>query len=137
MLKKNGFIIETLDSNLYSIETSKSLSVTVSEPSDVSYLSITSSNTTINVMNSLNVVFKTSNFKPKGAILEMTFPSEFKISELTLNSVTGLSKIETNVLYTINGNVLKMTNAINDYYSSSEIHYFRISFVKNPVLLIN
>ena len=122
-----------MDSNLNSIEISKTLSVIVSQPSDISYFLISSSNTTINVMNSISIVFRTSNFKPQGAILEMTFPSEFKISDLTLNSVTGVSKIETNVIYTINGNVLKMTNAINSYYTSTDVHYFRISFVKNPV----
>jgi hypothetical protein len=121
-----------MDQNSYLIENSPTLSLTVSQPSNVTTFSISSSLTSVSQMASLSFIFQTANFIPVGAILELIFPNDLPISQLTLSSVIGISKIEPVVNYTISGQTVRMTNAISVYYSSSDVHYFRLTSIQNP-----
>jgi hypothetical protein len=84
-------------------------------------------------MASLSFVFMTAQFKPQGAILELIFPDDLPISQLNLNTITGISKIQPTVNYTINGQNVLMSNAISIYYTASDIHFFKVSNIQNPV----
>lgn len=76
----------------------------------------------------------TANFLPQNAILELIFPDDLPISQLTLNSIIGIIKIQSNVNYTIDRQRIIMSNAIGAvYYTSSDIHFFRVSSIQNPV----
>ena len=85
-------------------------------------------------MTSLSFVFKKTQFIPPNAILELIFPSDMPISQMTLNSIIGISQIEPVVNYSITGQTVRMTNAIRKYYTSDFIHYFKVSSVQNIVL---
>jgi len=111
------------------------LTFKVSSPSTFSSFAITSSNTVVNQMAPLDFIFTTSNFIPQGAILELIFPSDLPISQVTLNSINGITKIQPIVSYSINNQNVLMTNAISSYYTSQDIHYFIVNSIQNPVIL--
>jgi hypothetical protein len=121
-----------MDQNSFLIENSSGLSLQVTQPASITTFSVTNSQGSINQMDSLNFIFQASNFLPVGAILELVFPSDLPISQLTLSSVAGISKIEPVVNYTINGQTVRMTNAISVYYTALDVHYFRVSSIQNP-----
>ena len=76
----------------------------------------------------------TDNFLPQNALLELIFPDDLPISQLTLNTISGIIKIQSTVNYTIDRQRILMTNAIGSvYYTSSDIHFFRVSSLQNPV----
>jgi hypothetical protein len=87
----------------------------------------------INQKSSLSFYFTTGQFKPSGAILELIFPDDLPISSVNFVSITGMSKITQNVIFSITGQTVKMTNAIGQYYESTDIHYFKASSIINPV----
>jgi hypothetical protein len=86
-------------------------------------------------MTSFSFFFQTPFFKPQGAILELIFPQDLPISQLSINQVSGISKLEPVINYTVNGLIIRMSNAISQFYTSSDVHYFRISSIQNPVIL--
>ena len=80
---------------------SNDLSVTVTIPSFIPSFTVSSTDKTINSNASFNFVFKTKNFLPKDAILELIFPTELSISNLVLTSVNGMSMLTSLINYTI------------------------------------
>jgi hypothetical protein len=105
----------------------------VTQPSSVTVFTIYSTDMMINQKASLSIYFATSQFKPKDAILEIIFPDDMSISEATLTSISGISKIPQIVNYSVTGQTVLMTNAISTYYSSTDFHFFKVSSVLNPV----
>jgi hypothetical protein len=69
---------------------------------------------------------------PKGAILELIMPNDLPISSTSLKSVTGTSKLTEAINFSINNQVIRMTNAVSEYYLASDRHSFNLALVQNP-----
>lgn len=107
----------------------------MSQPSSEITFSVNSSNKVINQISTLSFYFTTGQFKPSGAILELIFPHDLPIFSVNF-LFTGISKITQSLIYSITGQTVKITNAIGQYYESTDIHYFKASSIINPVKII-
>ena len=127
-----GIVVQFLNTNFSAYQFTKPLTVSCSIPNDVVSMSSSLSKPMINSNTFFLLNFKTRDFKPRGARVDLTFPSEIPISSTLITAISGISNAESTLQYQINGQVISISNMFSKTYSGKDTHSFRISSIPLP-----
>ena len=111
------------------------MSVQITENAKISFLGIRFEDDTADKMS--NIIFRFDHilFLPEKVYLEITFPSDIKITNTIDITVSAILEMNNSMVRSIiqNTNTILIYNPTDKYYKENTMHSFSIKNIKNPV----
>ncbi|CAG9317925.1 unnamed protein product [Blepharisma stoltei] len=127
----SGFLIQTGYNGGY-IETSASLSVSVSTPNTIYGTSLIMGSQSINAQTSYQFSLACPTPIPSGANMDVTFPSDFIVNSSITTSINPFFGLQHTLTYTISENLISISSGFSSYLAEKSTITFSVINVQNP-----